>query len=133
MQTLHQLVRYGLVGLVSNALLYAAYLLLSDAGLGHKLAMSLVYCVGVIITFALNRSWTFRHDAAAVATFWRYVLTYAAGYIFNLVALWLLVDLGRLPHQWAMAALIAVTAVLIFSAQKFWVFAARRPALLPPS
>lgn len=133
METVRQLMRYGLVGLASNALLYAAYLSLSAAGLGHKLAMTLVYCAGTVITFAFNRSWTFRHDAAAVATFWRYLLTYAAGYAFNLIALWLLVDVGGLPHQWTMAALIIVTAGLIFTAQKFWVFAARRPTLFEPS
>jgi putative flippase GtrA len=133
METLRQLARYGLVGLLSNALLYAAYLLLSAAGLDHKLAMTFVYCGGVVITFAFNRSWTFQHDAAAAATFRRYVLIYALGYAFNLIALWLLVDLGGLPHQWTMAALIVVTAALLFTAQKFWVFAARRPALLDPS
>ena len=133
METLRQLARYGLVGLLSNALLFAAYLLLSGAGVGHKLAMSIVYCSGVVITFAFNRSWTFRHDAAAIASFWRYVLTYALGYAFNLLALWLLVDLGGLPHQWTMAALIIVTAFVLFGAQKFWVFATRRPASLEPS
>lgn len=130
MQTWRQLVRYGITGLVSNALLYAVYLLLCAGGAGHKLAMSIVYCAGVIGTFALNRGWTFRHQGAASDTFWRYVLIYAMGYGFNLAALWLLVDVGGLPHRWTMAALIFVTAVLIFTAQKMWVFAARRPALL---
>lgn len=131
MNTLRQLMRYGVVGLASNGLLYAVYLLLSAGGMGHKLAMTLMYCAGVAMTFVFNRSWTFRSNTAAAATFCRYVMTYAAGYVFNLISLWLLVDVSGLPHRQTMAALIIVTAALIFTAQKFWVFAA--PALLEQS
>jgi putative flippase GtrA len=122
-ETRLQLVRYGITGVASNAVLYILYLMLSSVGLEHKVSMTVVYCVGVLGTFMFNRRWTFQHTGAASRTFWRYVMIYFAGYCFNLASLWLLVDFIGINHQLIMAALILATAALLFVAQKHWVFA----------
>jgi putative flippase GtrA len=114
--------RYGLVGLTSNLALYVVYLALTWADMGHKLSISLIYAVGVIQTYFFNRNWTFRHDGKASASFMRYVVTYAVGYIFQLGMLYLFTDVIGLPHQLVVACLIFLTAVLIFVLQTCWVF-----------
>ena len=53
-----QFFRYAIVGLISNVILYLAYLLLTGLGLGHKTAMTLLYAVGILQSFLLNRQWT---------------------------------------------------------------------------
>ncbi len=58
----HQFAKYAVVGVVSNSVFYLLYLLLTSAGMGHKTAMTLLYAVGVSLTFLLNRNWSFRHD-----------------------------------------------------------------------
>lgn len=126
-QTLGQLFRYGLVGLSSNAILYLAYLWLTDAGLGSKLAMSLLYGIGVAQTFFFNKRWSFRHDGAHRDTFVRYCASYAIGYVVNLIALQLLVDQLRLPHQIVQGVMILAIAALLFLLQKFWVFQNNTP------
>ena len=46
--TLGQFVRYATVGLASNVVLYLAYLALTATGVGAKLAMSVLYLLGVV-------------------------------------------------------------------------------------
>ena len=121
--TVSQLARYALTGLAANALLYGCYLILSTR-LGHTLAMTITYCSSVLCTFVFNRRWTFGHRGRASGALFRYVVTYVLGYVVNLFALSLLVDTAGLPHQAVMAALIAISAGVIFLAQKYWVFPA---------
>ena len=116
-----QFFRYAIVGIISNIILYLAYLLLTGLGLGHKTAMTLLYVVGTLQTFLLNRRWTFDDSGGIHGTFFRYVITYALGYLFNLGALYMLVDELGLPHQIVQGALIFVVAVLLFLLQKFFI------------
>lgn len=124
-----QLLRYLATGVAANALLYAAYLALSAHGVGHKTAMTVTYCGSVLCTFIFNRRWTFEHNGEVPVALLRYLATYAIGYIVNLAALAILVDVAGLPHRWVMAALIVASAGLIFLAQKYWVFPAAPAAL----
>lgn len=127
-----QLWRYAAVGIGSNLALYGAYLLLTHWGMASKLAMTLLYGLGVLQTFAFNKRWSFRNAGATGSQFRRYCVAYAAGYAFNLSALFLTVDVLGWPHEMAQGILILVTAVLLFLLQKLWVFRApRAPANAP--
>lgn len=117
-----QFTRYAIVGLASNALGYLLYLSLTYLGIGPKLAMSLLYGVGVLQTFVFNKKWSFQFDGSATPALVRYVLAYAVGYGLQFLALMFLVDRMGLPHQWVMGFLILFIAAFLFIAQKFWVF-----------
>ena len=119
---LRQVVRYGVVGIASNGLLYVLYLAMTHYGLGHKLAMTVAYVIGVAQTFAFNRRWTFDHQGRLGASFVRYVASYGIGYFVNLLALAALVDHLELPHEWVQGAMILCIAGLVFLLQKYWVF-----------
>ncbi|MDO5674707.1 MAG: hypothetical protein Q4G66_07305 [bacterium] len=45
--------RYIIVGVVSNAVLYACFIVLTGVGVGHKTAMTILYVAGVLQTFFL--------------------------------------------------------------------------------
>ena len=64
-----QFLRYAFVGLSSNLVLYLAYLGLTALGMGPRLAMSILYAVGVTVTFAVNRRWSFSHDGLGGSAF----------------------------------------------------------------
>jgi len=117
-----ELVRFGVVGLLANAALYLLYLAGTGLGLGHKLAMTLAYCIGTLQGFVLNRNWTFRSRAPARAALARYWAAYLAAYGLNLGLLALFVDGAGLPHQAVQGVLIVVIALLLYLAQKLWVF-----------
>lgn len=119
---LGQFVRYATVGLISNIFLYVAYLGLTFAGLEPKLAMTLLYAVGVAQTFIFNKRWSFRHTGAHGTAFVRYCIAYATGYFINLAALFILVDRLGYAHQIVQGVMILALAVMLFMLQKFWVF-----------
>lgn len=90
--------------------------------MGHKLAMSLLYATGTSLTFVFNRNWTFGHGGHISKAFITYVAVYALGYLFNLVALYILVDRLGFNHQWVQGCLIIAVALLLFTLQKLVVF-----------
>lgn len=117
-----QFTRYLIVGLVSNAILYLGYLGLTAFGMGHKLAMTALYVLGVCQTFFFNRSWSFQDTGSIQGVFVKYAAVYGTGYAINLSLLWLFVDELGLPHQVIQGILIFVVAIFIFSSLRFWVF-----------
>ncbi len=119
---LGQFLRYGVVGLLSNAALYLAYLALTAAGMEVKLAMTLLYALGVAQTFVFNKRWSFRHDGLHGPAFVRYCVSYGLGYVINLLALFVLVDRLGYPHRIVQGLLMVYLAVMLFLLQKFWVF-----------
>ena len=125
-----QLLRFAVVGVASNAVLYVAYLALTAVGIWQKLAMSMVYLAGVLQTFAVNRTWTFSATGSASIRFARYCLSYAIGYLASLGNFYVMVDIFRYPHQVVQAFGVLGVAVLLFVLQKYWVF---RPNSTSPS
>jgi putative flippase GtrA len=119
---LGQFLRYAVVGLASNAILYAAYLALTGIGMEVKLAMTLLYALGVTQTFFFNKNWSFRHGGTHGPAFVRYCISYGLGYVVNLAALFVLVDRLGYPHQIVQGAMVLSIAVMLFLLQKFWVF-----------
>ncbi len=124
-RTRGQFLRYAVVGLASNLVLYFAYLGLTELGIGPKTAMSVLYVLGVMQTFLFNRTWSFGHRSGLHGAFARYVASYAMGYLLNLLVLWLAVDHLGLPHQLVQGIMILTLAMLLFVLQKFWVFRSR--------
>ena len=121
--TQRQLVRYASVGIVSNLMLYLAYLGLTAFGLGHKTAMTIAYVTGVTLSFVMNRNWSFGHSGAAHWALARYVAAYVFGYLLNLGLLLFGVDYLNLPHQAVQAVAVFIVAGTLFIMHKFWVFA----------
>ena len=121
-RSLTQFVRYAIVGLASNLIGYLLYIVLTSVGLGPKLAMSLLYGLGVLQTFLFNKRWTFEHRGARGSVFFRYCLAYSLGYVVNFWVLLILVDQLGFPHEVVQGVMILSLAVMLFLLQKFWVF-----------
>jgi putative flippase GtrA len=117
-----QLFRFGVVGLTSNLALYLLYLCLTNIGVEHKLAMAMLYIIGVLQSFFFNKKWTFKHSGQMNAAFLRYISIYLAGYLINLSALIIFVSKLGYPHQLVQGVMILIIAALMFAIQKHWVF-----------
>jgi putative flippase GtrA len=117
-----QALRFAVVGLASNTVLYLLYLGMTAAGMGPKLAMSLAYGMGVAQTFLFNKRWTFNHTGRFDAALLRYITLYVGGYLANLLVLVWLVDGYGYPHQIVQGIMILALAACFFLLQKFWVF-----------
>jgi putative flippase GtrA len=123
MSTAVEILRFGAVGLGSNALLYLLYLAATAVGIEPKIAVTLIYLVGVLQTFVLNKRWTFQHEGRVRRTATRYWVAYTLSYVANMVLLFIFVDMAGFDHRVVQGVLIAVIGLVLFALQKYWVFA----------
>lgn len=117
-----QLFRYGLVGLLSNAVGYLIYLALTYLGGTPKLTMTLLYGIGATVGFFGNRSLTFEYQGSLLGAGVRYVIAHCIGYLLNLSILIVFVDKLGFAHEWVQAIAILSVAALLFLAFKVFVF-----------
>ncbi|WP_010464742.1 GtrA family protein [Pseudomonas mandelii] len=121
-KTIIELVRYGVIGLITNFLGYLIYLLITYYGGTPKITMSVLYAVGTAISFISNRKWTFSHDGNLMSAGARYIFAHSLGYALNLSLLIIMVDHLGYPHQWVQVFSIFAVAGFLFLMFKFFVF-----------
>ena len=116
------LVRYAVVGLTTNAIGYGVYLLVTWMGVPPKMAVTLLYPVGAMVSFLGNRKWTFSHEGEALPSLVRYWVTHCMGYGLNWLLLYVFVDHLGHPHQWVQGIAVFVVAGFLFVMFRFFVF-----------
>lgn len=121
-ETFRQLFSYALIGILTNVLGYAVYLLLTHLWGAPKITMTALYFVGASAGFFANRRYTFRHDGSIGVSGVRYLLVQAAGYLLNLTLLLVFVDWLGVAHQIIQAIAIIVVAIFLFVVSRVFVF-----------
>jgi putative flippase GtrA len=95
MGALNQLLRFSVVGLLNTlagvSLIFwsIAFLELDDVA-----ANALGYGLGLLISFFLNRHWTFRHDGPLTPAFASFLVVQLVAYVLNLVCVLGLIEFG---------------------------------------
>ena len=120
--TLRQLLKYGVIGVISNATGYFIYLIITYFGAPPIFAMTLLYAVGAAVGFFGNRRLTFSYKGSMVGSGFRYILVHLTGYCINLTILVEFVDQLGYPHEIVQAIAIFVVAAFLFLMFKFFVF-----------
>jgi putative flippase GtrA len=123
--SLAQGVRFGAVGLVNTfAGLLVIYSLKYLAGTPDVKANAIGYAVGMLVSFSLNRNWTFAHRGAPSRSVIRFLMTMAIGYAMNLLVV--LVSLRALGLNAYIAQVLGMPAFTMtsFLLCKYWVFKA---------
>lgn len=121
-KSISQLIRYGVVGLTINFAGYMVYLLLTYLGVTPKLAMSVLYGVGVAASFWGNRVVTFSHKGGIMSSGARFLIAHCFGYLINLTLLIVFVDNLGYPHQLVQVIAIFIVAAFLFMIFKLFVF-----------
>ena len=115
--------RFVLVGILSNGLCYGCFLALFWSGLvGYVKAMTVVYCLGVILSFLFNKVFTFEHRGRFMPALVRFIALYLSGYLINLWLLQFLVDSVGWAVAVAQLLVIVILAVYFFFMQRLIVF-----------
>ncbi|MDK9709088.1 MAG: GtrA family protein [Desulforhopalus sp.] len=125
-----QVIRYAVVGVLSNLLGYLVYLMATYLGAAPKLTMTLLYGVGASVGFIGNRKLTFMHKGRVLSSGLRYCVAHCLGYCINLALLYIFVDNLGYSHQWIQAIAIFIVAGFLFIALKFFVFIDLNPAIM---
>jgi putative flippase GtrA len=117
-----QIIRYGIVGLLSNTVGYLIYLLITFLGVGPRVAMTGLYVLGAVTGFIGSRNWTFLDQGPLSASIVRYGIAHSLGYALNFSLLVLFVDKLGFRHQWVQGASILIVAGFLFLMFRFFVF-----------
>lgn len=125
---LYEIIRYGVVGILNNLLGYLIYLLITYLGLDPKVAITLLYPIGVATAYFGHSKYSFAGHPRSNHTALRYLLAHAIGYAVNFVMLLVLVDHLGYPHQAIQGAAIFVVAGVLFLMFRYFVFPQRGPA-----
>jgi len=126
--TIRQLLRYGLIGVATNALGYLVYFVVTGAGFDPKATMSVFYIIGATMGFFGNKKLSFAYDGNSYRAAIRYAIAHTIGYCVNLTVLTVMVDWYGYPHQYVQAGAIFVVAAVLFVLFKFFVFPAQTAA-----
>lgn len=88
-----QILRFATVGVINTLLTLAIIYLLMHLGVDYRWANLAGYLVGFVVSFVLNRNWTFTHRGHWLGSFARWVVVAAFAYAGNLATVVML-------HQW---------------------------------
>ncbi len=121
-RTIPEIVRFCSVGLLNTAAGLVIIWLLMWFGVGVYAANLLGYGAGMVISFTLNRNWTFRQDKPTrSADILRFLLACAVSYGLNLMVVAGLLAVGFPAYPAQLAGLPAYTACF-FLLSKYFVF-----------
>jgi putative flippase GtrA len=130
---IQRVLRFGAVGLASNAVGYLIYLLITFLGAGPKTTMTVLYAIGATIGYFGNRRFTFGFRGDHLKAVLRYGIAHLAGFALNYALLFTLVDIYGYPHQLVQAAAIFIVAGFLLLAFTFFVFRQDRTQIRPKS
>jgi putative flippase GtrA len=119
----HQLARFVIAGLVNTAIgLAGIYGLMFFFGVSPVVANAAGYSLGLIVGFALNRSWTFRSGRAMSGEIPRYLVVVGVCYLANLAATVLAMSIAHLNAYLSQLLGLGVYTSLMYCGCRWFVF-----------
>ncbi|HAS73458.1 MAG TPA: GtrA family protein [Clostridiales bacterium UBA8960] len=119
---MHELLRYGVVGVGAVVTDYLTYVMMLDyLMLDASLAKGISYILGALFAFAMNKMWTFKSDIPAHKAFGKFSMLYFSTFVTNVgINALLLWSSGSTTVAFGVAT--ATSVILNYLGQKFWVF-----------
>ena len=116
-----QFVRFVVTGVLNTLVgLGVIWLCWRVIGLPTVVANLIGYCVGLCVSFTVNRSWTFRSSRSTRRALPRFLMVFVAAYLANLAALLLMIDGLHLRVEWAtLVAAVPYTLTFFFGSRWF--------------
>lgn len=119
---LHKIIRYSIVGVLSNLLGYLVYLLITFFWLEPKVAISFFYPIGATIAYFNHSKYSFSYRGKHSISILKYALVYFMGYVVNFMMLYFFSDYLKFPHQAVQMLAIFVVGGLLFVVLNYAVF-----------
>ncbi|MEJ7787762.1 MAG: GtrA family protein [Solirubrobacteraceae bacterium] len=118
-----ELLRYALVGLLQNSANLVIFTGALALGIAYWLCAGVAAIAALVLSFVLNRRFTFTQSGGAVGhQLWRYVVVVAASISAGIGVLVLAVEVGRLGAVVGQLVAIVAVAPPSYLAQKHWTF-----------
>ncbi|MDP4237925.1 MAG: GtrA family protein [Bacteroidota bacterium] len=118
-----QFLKFGIVG-ISNTLLTALtiWFLLKVLHCSDYFSNLIGYIVGLINSFIWNRKWTFESKTNLGVTVFKFILTFAISYLFQLGNLYLLLHFTSIDPYFCQLLSIVVYTCINFVLNKYYTF-----------
>lgn len=105
--------RYGIVGIGSNLLVYCIFLAFIWTGVPAVSAAAICYGIGLAVSYVFNRRWSFESTASHGSDLVRFLIAYGLGFVATLLFITVLtVFLGP---ETAQILNIGLTALVIYT------------------
>lgn len=118
-----QFIKFGIVG-VSNTLLTAItiWILLKVFHSSDYISNFAGYIIGLINSFIWNRKWTFASKSKMGITVFKFIVTFAISYLFQLGNLYLLLHFTHIDSYISQLLSIVVYTCINFVLNKYYTF-----------
>lgn len=124
-ETLGQMLRYGVIGIVLAGLYAAIYwtgAILLD--LSAQLANAAGFATALVAGYALHSNWSFRGHGQRSSWSWgRFLVVNFVGYLLNCVWVWMIVDAMSYPVALSILPIVTFTPAFTFLLNRGWTFA----------
>lgn len=118
-----RVIRYGIIGVGANSLLYGLYLFFTIlANINPLTSTTVVYIAGILLTYLGNSIWAFESKKPHAHSAPRYLAVYLLGYATQASLLHILTTILFIPHYLAQLFAMGCAAGTIFLLLNFWVF-----------
>jgi putative flippase GtrA len=118
-----QFARYVAVGVLNTAIGYALiFAFMYAAGLSPKVSNVLGYAFGLVVSYGLNRVYTFHSRNAKAPEFVRFLLIFAIAFGANFAALALFLQMPQIPVPLSQLAAGGVYVVTSYVLSRRFVF-----------
>lgn len=121
-----RLLRFGVTGVLCNGLLLLLFAILTHLGAAVMVASIIVYGIGVLSSYFINRNWSFSSTRPHREAMAFYLLAQIFGLLIVMLMQWILHGLVGLPGIVVQAAAIPVVALSSFVLLEWVVFPRRR-------
>ena len=122
-KSLVQFIKFGIVG-ISNTLLTAIiiWILLKELHCSDYFSNFAGYIIGLLNSFILNRKWTFESKTKVSVTVFKFIVTFAISYLFQLGNLYLLLHFTIIDPFYCQILSIVVYTLINFILNKHYTF-----------
>jgi putative flippase GtrA len=122
-----QLVSFGWIGIVTAVAHYGVLVGLVELGGVRPVPATLAgYLVGAVVSYTLNRRYTFATERSHVAAGWRFLAIAGLGFVATWGLMTLFVDRLGWPYLPMQIVTTLLVMVVSFTGHKFWSFAEKR-------
>ncbi|MET0280373.1 MAG: GtrA family protein [Steroidobacteraceae bacterium] len=122
LELLYSIIRYLVVGLLNTCIGLGIIYLCMYAGLTNTQANLIGYAVGIVVSFKLNKRWTFADKGRSRSQFIRFLLVTGVAYAVNLATVLLLISAFGLNPYLAQALGVVPYTAIGFVGSRWFVF-----------
>lgn len=84
--------RFIINGIASNVTLYGLFALLIYVDFDYRVAVTIVYVLGILWNYTVNRLWSWQSEAKVASSFLKYVILYVLTYFVHLALVVVMVE-----------------------------------------